>query len=589
MSKIGDLFVRLGLKKDDFSQGLDEAGRELQGFEAKTNKMSIAAKAAWAAVAAAVVKFAKDSIEMTQRWGDQFAVAMEGAKGAYGALVRQLSSGEGFDNLFANMRNAAIAARQMAADLDELFERKISSNYAIAQAEKEIAQWTLTMNDASKSEAERKAAADAIIAKEKEIGDLKRGIAQQEADAYRRNFTAQTGLNDEQLDFLLKEYNANRDLINQSREYLAEQKRLQAEVKATSGGGILGEQDASTIQAIEARHKEALANLQALESNTSDGIKNIAALTQKYDKSSDELVEKLAAADVAVIQIDTDVMRASSRANRMLGTLGKATGGSQTDSQMQAALAIQKAAEQSQKTDRQIIEETYRANVELFKKLGLDTTALTAQYADQVIAALNRESEEMKKELVAVAEVEMPPIDMSHVDDEINEWVENFNKTAERAKDIVRDFSQAVAGGFTDACQELAGQLFGLEEMNAGAIIRALLTPLADMAIKMGEIIVAEGIAMEAAKKAFTNPFTAIAAGAALIAIGAAAKAGLEAVARGGSATTTAATSAYGGGGTGGTMAAQEYNTEMTIHVEGRLSGSDIVLSGERTLNSWNR
>lgn len=589
MSKIGDLFVRLGLKKDDFSQGLDEAGQELQGFEAKTNKMSIAAKAAWTAVAAAVVKFAKDSIAMTQRWGDQFAVAMEGVKGAYGAFVRQLSSGEGFDNLFANMRNAAIAARQMAADLDELFERKLSSDYAIAQAEKEIAEWTIVMNDASKSDEERKKAADDIIAKEQEIANLKKSLAKQEADSIRGNIIAQTGLHEEEIDYLVKEYNQNRDIINQSREYLAERKRLQAEVKATSGGGILGEQDASTTQAIEARHKEAVENLRALESNTTDGIKAVAELTQKYDKSSDDMIEKFVAADVAIIQFETDAIRASSKANRVLGNLNKGDGGSSTNTELQAALAVQKAAENSQKTERQIIEETYRANVALFEKLGLDTTALTAQYFDQIIAAIQKESDEMNKELVAVAEVEMPPIDMSHVDDEINEWVENFNKTAERAKDIVRDFSQAVAGGFTDACQELANQLFGLEDMNAGAIIKALLTPLADMAIKMGEIIVAEGIAMEAAKKAFTNPFTAIAAGAALIAIGAAAKAGLEAVARGGSATTSTATSAYGGGGTGGTMAAQEYNTEMTIHVEGRLSGSDIVLSGERTLNSWNR
>ena len=136
MSKLGDLFVRLGLKKQDFDKGIDEAQKSLKGFEGATKGMASVAAAAWAAVAAAVVKFAKDAIKLTQKWGDEWNVTMAGVKGAYQSFVRQLSSGEGFSNLFANMREAARVARETAKALDEVFERTISGNYKTAEIDK---------------------------------------------------------------------------------------------------------------------------------------------------------------------------------------------------------------------------------------------------------------------------------------------------------------------------------------------------------------------------------------------------------------------------------------------------------------------
>jgi hypothetical protein len=33
----------------------------------------------------------------------------------------------------------------------------------------------------------------------------------------------------------------------------------------------------------------------------------------------------------------------------------------------------------------------------------------------------------------------------------------------------------------------------------------------------------------------------------------------------------------------------QNYESEMTIYVEGKISGSDIVLAGNKTLKNWRR
>ena len=92
---------------------------------------------------------------------------------------------------------------------------------------------------------------------------------------------------------------------------------------------------------------------------------------------------------------------------------------------------------------------------------------------------------------------------------------------------------------------------------------------------------------IEAVKKALEslNGIAAMAAGAALIAIGTAAKSGLSALAQNGATSTTATTSGYSGGGSW----QNDIKTEMTIYVTGKITGNDIELSGQRTVNDWSR
>jgi hypothetical protein len=126
----------------------------------------------------------------------------------------------------------------------------------------------------------------------------------------------------------------------------------------------------------------------------------------------------------------------------------------------------------------------------------------------------------------------------------------------------------------------------GLKDVNPGAILQALLTPLADMAVREGELLIAQGLGVEAVKESLTslNGVAAITAGAALLAIGAATKSGLAALAKNGSGTTVA-----NYGGTAGTATGETIRSELVVRVEGTLKGSDIVLSGQNTTNSWNR
>lgn len=637
MSKIGDLFVRLGLKKDEFSKGLNEAKRETQGFGDKLKSMASGAKVAWAAVAAAVVKFATDAVKMTQKWGDQWNTTMAGVNAAYGAFVRQLASGEGFSNLFANMREAARLAREAAQELDEVFERTTSYNYTEAQTNKEIAQLQLIMRDSSKSDKERMAAAQQIIKKTEELGRLKKDIATQEADGYRKQLKSQTQMNDEEINFLVREYNQNKAIIGQGRAYLNERKQAQKDKTWLSIGAALD--DTPGGSALGQMRDDAAQRVKDLDAATSQAVKDVAAVLQKYDKGNDELISNLAKAEVAVINVDTAMYHAQMRATSMLGTLSKAGAGGSTDTTdpaADAAAKIQQRAEDSAKSELHLLAEkyaqekallqqygydvtaltkeyeentykilsdyakkagltaderadllrkAYKAELEELKQAGLDTTTLTNQFMQKLLDLGDESFQEFCNQLEAEFPIELDPIEVD--DTELQQWLDSLEAAVQRAEDLAQEFGDAVAGGFSDACQEMMGQLMGLQEFNPGAIVQALLEPLADMAIRQGEILIAEGIGVEACKKALEslNGYAAIAAGVALVAIGSAAKMGLAALAKSGGSSSTAST--YQGGAQ--STQTQMIESELTVYVEGRISGSDILLSGQRTVNSNNR
>lgn len=544
--KIGDLWVKLGLKKDEFSKGIKEAGNETDKLGALTQKAAGAAKAAWAALGAAVVKFATDAVRMTQKWGDEWRNTMAGVKGAYSSFVRQLSSGEGWDNLFANMREAYRVSKEVAAALDEIFERKTSFSYQEASTDREIARLTLIARDSSKSDEERKKANEEIIRLTNELGESKKKIWTDEAAANRRLFQLQTGLNDEQTDFLVKEYNQNREVIQQAREYL----RLKKEYSSVKGSGDFFSTSVAPIPTPVANKDYTSPALEKLERETPQYIKDVASLTQAYDKANDELVKGMADAEVSVIRIDTETMHAQTRATALLGTLNKAAG--------------------------------------THMEIDIETPLARAQ--ENMGDVLDDYMADLEKEVAGMNKIEFEPLEI--VPPDLSEWDEFYEKWQHDmavVQEIVQGFQDAAIRGLSDSFQELFNQLSGLEESNPGRVFQALLDPIADMAVKAGEIIMAEGLATIAAKSALETfgetGWGAVAAGAALMAAGAAAKAGLASLAQGGRST---ATTSYGSTG-GGASQTQTIQTELTVYVTGRISGNDILLSGQKTQNNMNR
>ena len=146
----------------------------------------------------------------------------------------------------------------------------------------------------------------------------------------------------------------------------------------------------------------------------------------------------------------------------------------------------------------------------------------------------------------------------------------------EALKDAILGSLQGSMQGFTD-------MIFGLEGANMNNVLAALLSPFADLATRLGVIILTTGKGIQAFKVSLRSlqPGVALAAGAGLIALGAAMKSGIQALANQGGNTGGSAMS-YGSSSSGG-AAALNYESTLTVEVTGRISGNDIVLSGKKT------
>lgn len=165
-------------------------------------------------------------------------------------------------------------------------------------------------------------------------------------------------------------------------------------------------------------------------------------------------------------------------------------------------------------------------------------------------------------------------------------FMQMYNHMVERTammNEMLEDsIIQATSGGM----QAFTDMLFGIQGADASNILAALLQPFASTATQLGSLLMAEGLGIKAFKESLKtlNPAIAIGAGAALLALGAALGSAIKALGSSG-----AASAASGGYTSGSSAATQNYAPELTIKIQGKLRGSDIVLSEENTKDKWNR
>lgn len=170
-------------------------------------------------------------------------------------------------------------------------------------------------------------------------------------------------------------------------------------------------------------------------------------------------------------------------------------------------------------------------------------------------------------------------IDPSKLSESFKGYYNFLDEMIKATDDANKALNDAIVGGISDSFQYLANCVAGLDELSGAGIMNALLSPLAEAAIKMGEIMVSAGLASEAFKSMLTNPYTAIAAGAALIAVGAAAKAGLQAAINSATGTSYVASTVASSGYSNNSSNDRSWEREMTLHVTGTLQadGSKLV------------
>ena len=169
---------------------------------------------------------------------------------------------------------------------------------------------------------------------------------------------------------------------------------------------------------------------------------------------------------------------------------------------------------------------------------------------------------------------------------------ERLTKAIDHAEELATIFSEellkSLESGLIGAFNALADAIGGVTEGGFENVAKAMIEPLADMAIRIGTIIMFSGEAIEALKAGLIAFFggSPILAGAALIAVGVAAKAGLAALGNNNYASSSSyvASGSYGNGG-------GDYETrDVNIHVTGQLraDGDQLVAVIENTTDRNN-
>ena len=549
MGKIGDLFVRLGLKSDDYKKGIADAKKQTQGFGATLGKMKAGALAVWAAIGTAVIKFGKDFINSTNKIGDTWARMTAQMRAGWNMFLRSLSSNS-WENFFVRMGEATRAAKDLANALDAQFEGKNSIQLQRAAMAEELAELEIIARDQTKTYKQRAKAAQDYLDKVKPIYQQQIDLANDLKNAHFGDWLAGSGIKDnaqarKDLERFLVDYgNKKTGLAGIAADYLAALNALR-KVPATKM-----QYDAASDSFKRVSNTDAIAKAQA-------EVNRIAAELSKYGKKNGYSV--------------------------FVGKLAEIYENWKNDADTQQLVdAIIAAYEAEAAFNR----ETKRMQGALNTNIAADTNGQLSAVKEQVKEIERLANEDLKLELEIDLELDTEELDFSELDQEIMDFANSWNQHCLEIKQMNDMLEDSLISSFSNGMQALTDFMMGVEGADAAQVLAAFIQPLADTMRQMGEMFLAEGIAMKAFKNSIKNPTALIAAGAALIAVSSIVSSGLNKL-TGNAGGGTAATTSSQGTSSSGSM--QTYEQEITVHVVGEISGNNIVLAGQKTLNKWSR
>lgn len=548
MSKIGDVIVKMLLKSDDYEKGLARSKKSTQSFAQTITKGFTAAIGKVAALVGAIVGIAKalDSIsKANQAFGDKWASFTSGLKGAWDEFTRAVASFD-FSHLFSRLREASDAARDLYAAMDGMGEIMTSYNIASAEQAKHLAQLRVEMNNQNLSIDERIEKAQEYLRITKQLESMPlRGLSRV-SDATLQKVMTQMGY-----DFAGK----TEEQIKAAKKYYIDFFKWlgteQGEYWNNQGNEIAGlVMDLGTYK-----------GAQYIKKAKREGVEGYARLAVAYNKSvSDKDREALEKAIVEYLRADAAFDESTRRVQVLLNSLEY----------------------QRNKKEENVVTKVTNADEEVRKRVA-DMRA-------------NFQPLEKLPEIVGVVSTQMPDIIsdewLRRQQEQMEKAQKFFEEMKEKSAAVAQEFGNAVQNGIVSSIDMLTEAIGSGEDIDGGAVIKALLSPLADACISAGLLIISTGEAVEALRETLlaglaTGGYAAIVAGAALLAVGAAAKIGLAAIGSGQSKGSVASSSAAASASSGSTT--QMIKSELTINVRGTIKGSDIVISGQRTVNSWGR
>ena len=313
--KYNDELKKTEARIREVKAGGEKTGSALKGLGASIaggfTVGSLAVKAMGAAVDVAKKAF-QTFTTATQTWSDQWQVATEMAKAGWRQLIANI--GQGSNVMKASIKEAMQAAKEAAELRDELFERNNSFKLMEADARVYINTQMEIANNSANDAHTRMQALDNVMSKEKELAEKKKELAEQELTASMDMLRTSTKMSDTEIQFVVDEYEKNRDLIKQAGEYnalLDKQERIRNNIKYAN--------NSTSIQA----NAKALQEVQEQLQGWDESVIEAARLTRQYNLSNDELVESYVNAKLAVKQADEELTASSAAQARKRGTLQK--------------------------------------------------------------------------------------------------------------------------------------------------------------------------------------------------------------------------------------------------------------------------
>ena len=524
MSKLGDLIVRMRLQYDDYKKGLKKADADTKGFAGTLGKIKGVGLAVWGAVGASVTAFAKAFVNHSQVMGDKWNVGVSQMKAVWDQFLTSLTNWD-WEGFGDRIKGAMDKASRRTAAHDAEFEVGNSIKMRKAAMAEELAALQVLMRDTRKSYDERAKAAQDYL-------DKVAPLYQAEIDLRRRIYMTDT---DEYLTNAgLATTADNRDLLRTFFTDIAPNESLVA---------ILNEYQ-KKVQG-KKKYELSQADYKALDAFYAQyGDKGGAALSvlaQYYqgtnDKTANKAIEAIVNYDNSLAAFLEETRRIRTVQNSALAQIGSVS-----------------------ETMVQAIE---RQNLSLPSVNAVQGGAMS--FMPDLIPS--EWLEEQKSRGLEAVEMQA-------------EWLNIMQNAA-------LQMENTIINSTGNALQAITDLMFGLNGADASQILAAFIAPFGEMAKSMGAMIMSYGISMEAFKEAFKNPYVAIAAGAGLMAIGAAISSGAQKIASGSMGGSSA--SAHNGGYSGANQSIQNYENTLTVYVEGRVSGSDILIAGSNQQNQWNR
>ena len=555
MGKIGDLWVKLKLKSDEYKKGLDDAQGKTRSFADKIKSFSVTAAAVWGAIGISVSKLAGDFIKSSQTIGDAWDKTLTRVQTKWKAVVAELNrslAGSGTESLGQqlargfmgplwgtlfgpNSKRAGLTGKSVSEAKDAMTEIEYAFKLNMAQTGPKLHELYLKMMNSALSASDREAAA--------------KDYRQEIEDIYAPRVK---GIKDI-LDKMVQQYLAIGGIS--PKKYGTEQ--VVDLIK------MMGSDPAK----VEREYSDFFAGYQSIGDDVSGNLVNT---MEAYYNATNEMNDILKRADRTAQSMEKTGL------DDIIKKLGAAKDG-MADFRAQVAeeTEVMAADEEFQKMSDPL-EEFERTHDEALSNMT---------EKQRTFAELAQESYE-KAARAAYDYAQQEQESMNIAQDAADTAMDNLEDRMQKAEELNNMLSDSIASSISDSTQAFSDMLFGLDDADASAVLGALLQPFANMAKQLGEMLIVEGMGIEAFKesmKSLDGP-VAIAAGAALVALGAALSSGIQALGRsGGSSAMSSST------GSSASTTNENISTEMTVYVKGKISGKDILISGDNARSYYGR